>query len=86
MVSRDTTTPLPFLEAEGTLRTILLLSVCAVPLLGCSAPEPVVLQNPDTKQTVQCAADPWAVWQWDMAAQNDDCARKYEQAGFQRLQ
>lgn len=52
---------------------------------GCSAPQAVQLRDPQTKQLVECKADPWAVWSWDIARWNDDCAKKYERNGFERI-
>ena len=57
---------------------------CAV-LGGCSGPAGISLMDPQTRQTVQCSADPWLVWEWDQARYNEDCAQKYERAGFVRL-
>lgn len=52
-------------------------------LLAACDPKPMMLQNPTTQQIVECKADPWAVW--DQVAWNEDCARKYESAGYKRL-
>ena len=55
-------------------------------LTSCSGPKAIVLRDPQTRQVVECKADPWATWEWDQASYNEDCAKKYERAGFVRLQ
>lgn len=43
----------------------------------------IVLENPKTKQTVQCTADAWTTW--NVYAQVEKCAEGYEKAGYKRL-
>lgn len=62
-------------------RTILIALLVA----GCSSPQAIPLRNSTTQQIVECKADPWAVWSWDIARWNEDCAQRYERNGFQRM-
>lgn len=39
-----------------------------------------VLQNPETKQTVECRVDPWG--SVNRAAQVDNCIAVYQKAGY----
>lgn len=66
------------------MRAIALAALLA--LGACSGPQPIALRDPGTKQVVTCAADPWVTWEWDQASANEACARKFERAGFVRLQ
>lgn len=52
----------------------LLLTACG------SVSRVVVLQNPQTKQTVECRVDPWG----DMrrTRQIEDCVQAYKKAGY----
>ena len=64
-------------------------AVCVCVLSACTANSSytsariAVLQNPDTKQTVQCKADPWG--SLNFAAQVDNCIRVYETAGYKKV-
>jgi hypothetical protein len=40
----------------------------------------VVLQNPETKQTVECRIDPWG--SVNRTAQIEDCITAYKKAGY----
>lgn len=42
-----------------------------------------VLQNPETKQTVQCKADPWG--SLNFAGQIENCIKVYEKAGYKKV-
>lgn len=61
------------------------LALLALALAGCSGPQPIMLQDQQTKAVAECKADPWLVWSWDIPRYNEDCARKYEAAGYRRL-
>jgi hypothetical protein len=57
-------------------------------LVGCGALNPnnqtlIVLQNPATKQTVQCSSRAGATW--IPYAEVESCAKSYEKAGFVRM-
>jgi hypothetical protein len=41
----------------------------------------VVLQHPETKQTVECRVNPWG--DMNMRRQIRDCISAYEEAGFE---
>jgi hypothetical protein len=57
------------------------LLVCALSLFGCgSASRVVVLQNPETKQTVECRVDQWG--HMNRTRQIEDCVGAYKQAGY----
>lgn len=61
---------------------VTLLSV--IVLAGCSTGKRIiVLQHPETKQTVECQADPWATF--DQKGVTEQCAKDYEAAGYKRL-
>lgn len=57
----------------------------ALLLAGCSAPQAVQLRDPQTRQVVECKADPWAVWSWDISRWQEDCAQRYERNGYARI-
>lgn len=63
----------------------IILALMALAIGGCSGPQPIMLREPQTRQVAECKADPWAVWSWDIPRYNEECARKYEAAGYQRL-
>jgi len=48
-----------------------------------SASRMAVLQNPETKQTVQCKVDPWG--SLNFATQVDNCIKAYEKAGYKKV-
>ena len=58
-----------------------LLSVVALSISACSTM--IVLQHPETKEMVQCEADPWA--SWNVYAATESCAKGYERAGYVRM-
>lgn len=62
------------------------LTILLVLLTGCSAPQAIQLRDPQTRQIVECRADPWAVRAWDTQRWNEECAQRYERNGFQRIQ
>jgi hypothetical protein len=65
----------------GTLCTIVALALL---LAGCgSVNRVVVLQHPDTKQTVQCKVNPWGPF--DRTGQIESCVRAYEEAGYRTV-
>lgn len=56
---------------------VLLLSGCA----GTTHPSRIaVLQNPETKQTVECRVDPWGSLNY--SGQVDTCIKAYQKAGY----
>lgn len=60
-------------------------SVLFISLLvcGCGSYSPsrvAVLQNPETKQTVECKVDPWG--SINRRAQVDNCIETYQKAGY----
>lgn len=65
--------------------TKITLAVLVLALCACSSPQPILLRDPATKQVAECKADPWAVRAWDVQRYNEDCARKYEAAGYERM-
>lgn len=64
-------------------------AVCVFILSACTANSAytsariAVLQNPETKQTVQCKADPWGSLNY--AGQVDNCIRVYEKSGYKKV-
>ena len=63
-----------------------MLSICflsACTSTSYSASRIAVLQNPETKQTVQCKVDPWGGL--NFAIQVDNCIKAYEKAGYKKL-
>ena len=64
-------------------------AVCVFFLSACTANSAytsariAVLQNPETKQTVQCKADPWG--SINFAGQVDNCIKAYEKAGYKKV-
>lgn len=54
-------------------------------LAGCSTPQAIQLRDSQTRQVVECKADPWAVWSWDIPRWNEACAARYERNGFERI-
>jgi len=62
------------------IKNTLLLIICLAS--GCgSASRVVVLQHPETKQTVQCKVDPVGDTTFNRQ-QIESCVRAYEQAGY----
>lgn len=52
-------------------------------VFGCASYSPsriAVLQNPETKQTVECKVDPWG--SINRRAQVDNCIETYQKAGY----
>lgn len=56
--------------------------VAALSLAGCSS-QAIALRDPASRQVIECKADPWVVL--DVQSWNEECARKYERNGFERL-
>jgi hypothetical protein len=53
-------------------------------LAGCGSPtRVVVMQHPETKQTVECKIDPWG--SVNRNSQIDACVTSYEQAGYRKV-
>jgi hypothetical protein len=53
----------------------------ALVLVGCgSATRVVVLQHPQTRQTVSCKVDPWG--DVNKTKQIEDCVKAHKQAGY----
>jgi len=62
------------------MKRIALIAV-GLMLFGCGSPSRVViLQHPETKQTVKCEVDPWG--HINRTLQIDDCVNAYQKAGF----
>jgi hypothetical protein len=62
-------------------RTLLLVAFLSSVSGGCgSASRVVVLQHPQTKQTVQCKVDPWGDMSFNR--QVESCVKAHEQAGY----
>ena len=67
----------------------LLPLIALLVITGCSstssasASRIAVLQNPETKQTVQCKVDPWG--SLNFAIQVDNCIKVYEKAGYKKV-
>ena len=60
---------------------LMALVVAVLALAGCTpATRLVVLQNPETLQTVECRVDPWGSMNY--ARQIDTCVSAYKQAGY----
>lgn len=77
----------PFTQAIGqkgmTVRGLTILM--ALTVAGCStAPQGVQLRDA-SGHVVECKADPWAVWSWDIPRWQEECAQKYERNGFERM-
>ncbi len=62
--------------------SVFFLSACTANSAYTSA-RIAVLQNPETKQTVQCKADPWG--SINFAGQVDNCIKVYEKAGYKKV-
>jgi len=64
------------------MKTVLPLSIiCCALLSACGAPSRiVVLQQPETKQTVECKVDPWGSMNYNL--QIEKCILAYTQAGY----
>ena len=62
------------------LSSIILLQGCAS---HRQASRIAVLQNPETKQTVQCRVDPWG--DMNHARQVESCIYAYQKAGYKLL-
>ena len=63
---------------------IFLIAVMTV--TSCASYSPariVVMQNSETKQTVECKVDPWG--HINRKIQVDSCVTSYEQAGYVKL-
>lgn len=58
------------------------VTLAALALAGC-APQAISLRDPQTRQIVECQADPWVVL--DIKSWNEECARRYERNGFERM-
>lgn len=65
------------------MRFVLLIAF-AVTASGCAVSDNLsrvaVLQNPETKQTVECRVDPWG--HIDRKKQVDVCIATYQKAGY----
>lgn len=72
-------------RTQGMKKYIIIATLLS--LTGCAA-DPnnhtlIVLEHPETKQTVQCKGDAWA--SWNVYAETEKCAEAYEKAGYKRL-
>lgn len=58
-----------------------ILVACVLSVAGCGSPSRVVvLQQPDTKQTVECRVDP--LGSFDSTGQIESCVFAYNRAGY----
>jgi hypothetical protein len=63
------------------MRETAILVACVLSLAGCgSGNRVVVLERPDTKQTVECRVNPLA--SLDRAGQVESCMSAYHRAGY----
>jgi|GEM_PF-2222627 len=60
------------------------MTILTVMLAGCAhtahSARIAVLQNPETKQTVECRPDPWGDLNYKL--QIDNCIAAYQKAGY----
>lgn len=57
------------------------IAIVATGCAGSSSPARIaVLQNPDTKQTVECRANPWGGVPFQVGV--DNCISTYKKAGY----
>lgn len=61
------------------MKRISTLAYIAFILVGCASPRIAVLQNPQTKQTVECRANPMGSF---TQAQVENCIAAYKKAGY----
>ena len=61
------------------LFTTIILASCA----SYSPARVVIMQNPTTKQTVECKVDPWG--HINRKLQIESCVDAYQQAGYKKL-
>lgn len=66
----------------------LFAALAVLALVSCGAMNPnnktlIVLQNPETKQTVQCSSRTGATW--NPYAEVEACAQAYEKTGYKRV-
>lgn len=65
-------------------KAVPLTVVVGIALAGCAATNHpariAVLQNPETKQTVECRVDPWGSMSYGL--QVDNCIAAYQKAGY----
>jgi len=75
-------TPIDLNAADPIMKKALSLSFMALTLTGCFAATArvAVLQNPETKQTVECKITPVGGMNW--TAQVDNCIAAYQKAGY----
>lgn len=65
-------------------RCLILIAVMLLSACGTYSPaRVVVMQHPETKQTVECRVDPWG--HIDRQLQIDSCIKSYEQAGYKKV-
>jgi hypothetical protein len=68
------------------LSSIISLSVFVAVTSGCALNPSnntlVVLQHPDTKETKECKAGTWALW--NASAEVEACVKTYEKSGFKK--
>lgn len=63
---------------------LVILSVTLLAGCGMERPQRIaVLQNPETRQTVECRVDPWGSLNYK--GQVDECVATYQKAGFRLL-
>jgi len=69
------------------MKRIALLPVILM-VASCSSPahkKLAVMYNPETKDTKECAVDPWHTWQWEYENVIQQCVKGYEAAGYKRV-
>ena len=67
------------MKAISAMSVVTLLVACAGTPYGQHS-RTAVMQNPETKQTVECRADPWG--DMNYRRQIDNCIKAYEGAGY----
>jgi hypothetical protein len=67
------------MKAISAMSVVTLLVACAGTPYGQHS-RIAVMQNPETKQTVECRADPWG--DMNYRRQIDNCIKAYEGAGY----
>lgn len=67
-----------------TITRTLMTALAVISIAGCaSGKRIIVLQHPDTLDTKQCSADPWATF--DQKGATEQCAKDFEEAGYIRM-
>lgn len=62
------------------MRYVIVVAALAITACSTTTSKFVILQNPTTKQTVECKIDPWGDMRFHK--QIEDCTNAYKQAGY----